>query len=1233
MKIKTSFTKQLLSIVTCMALILTMLPISTLTVFAQYEPNTFINSEKLSHWGRSDLRAYLNNIAKIDNTLPFDSSNADNSVSYPSQFSNAEIALVQPYTYSTNVLDSQNVTSTYITTDRFWLPSGNYSNDKVISWGESDLSSDANYNNVPTTRVIPISYWPSGERGTWLRSTYGNYDSYVLGTNRGYYLNTNNLMSNSGVAAVCKIDLSSVIFASSVSAESVAAFGGSQRNNILGSSDFGKKTGTALPDYGMYLRQISREDFEATGLNYSRTTLTVNYTGGVAGQYVVVQAFKADDLINGTMSYKAVKELEFGQTSATLDVQNWGLDSLDGLTIKVWMEDASNGSSLAKATIPVSFVGEFGSITKTEAGTARNQRFFAMKEDLQTSWGTLADKTDLVGTNPTNQKIYFGKDSSGAPLQFWIAGRETYDGGRTPKDGDGVISSTGEIMTLYQAKSVETKPFNSSTANYKNVPTLVFIDGQTKVYSGEKQGPSYSYTFGGADIESTPSITYEYRKRGSGDSWIHGLPTNAGSYEVRGIAASTSDYETATSSPVTFTIEGAAPIYSAPNLMPQKIVYGSTLSQINISEGILGYPTFGGADISGTWAWADDSTSVGNVGTNTFKVKFTPNDTTNFDWSKTTVVGSGQNGAPVAEVVDAVLFVDVPITVQPLPIGISSITLSTSEFTYNGREQTPTIIITDANASTLTENTDYTIIWPDDKINAGQKEVKIKFQGNYAADNDGNGIADNPDNGVTITYEITKANYDMSGAKWNYTESFKYDGLEKTVEVTNLPDGVIAFAYSGNRATEVGEYTAAVSFDYDNINYNKPELPYLVWKIENNWTPTEYSVSTPNEAGWMNEDFIITASDGYKISTTNTADGNWSETLAYTDDTADGSVTFYLKNVADGTISLEKTVSYKIDKTVSTGKVEFVNRNTWEEFLNTISFGLFYKDEVTVKIESNDNLSGVASVEYYVSDTAMTLDEVKAITVWTEYTDSFGVAVEDTKKFVCFVRITDNAGNVTYLSTDGAEYDVTAPVISGIEDSKIYYTTQKVTVTDKNIESITLNGEIATSEITLDGNKDATYTVVATDKAGNSTTVTITMKPISELSQPIDNLNKDNVNSSNEQDLEGVKAAVSALDTTNATEAEKQALKDIVDKVAELEKIIDDINNVLYGDVNCDGKVSMLDVVSLQKVIAKLTTHEGYGEKSEITSDCNHDGKINLLDVTQIQKFIAKLLPDLDLKN
>ena len=140
------------------------------------EPDKFVTSAKANHWGRSDLRAYLNNVTKTGNTLPLDSRTAGNDANYPSQFSDAEFGLVEPFTYSTNVLHvSATATAAYETTDRFWLPSGNGTDKQITSWGREDISDDSQYSNTTTNdkaRVIPISYWSYGYRlYSWLRST------------------------------------------------------------------------------------------------------------------------------------------------------------------------------------------------------------------------------------------------------------------------------------------------------------------------------------------------------------------------------------------------------------------------------------------------------------------------------------------------------------------------------------------------------------------------------------------------------------------------------------------------------------------------------------------------------------------------------------------------------------------------------------------------------------------------------------------------------------------------------------------------------------------------------------------------------------------------------------------------------------------------------------------------------------------------------------------------------
>lgn len=545
-KIKSNLAQKLLSMAVSLSLMLATVPNNN--AYAD-GPGFFYEAAYANHWGRSDLRAYLNNVEKTNNTLPINSTNSgSNAANYPSQFSKAEYGLVQPFTYSTNVLDGP-ADAEYKTTDKFWLPSGNYSNNQIISWGAKDISANSQYSQTTTNdkdRIIPISYWSYGNSFySWLRSPYFNSDFSALRATRGNSVHYNGVDYNSpSQAAACKIHLESVIFASAASAASIAAAGGAKKIDISGFSNFGQKVTDALPDYGMYLKTSSKDSFAANSLTLSGNTLTVSYSGGAAGQYVVVHAFKEDSLTGGHTSYVAAKKLAAGGTSETIDVSAWGLSSLNGYTIKVWMEDGSG--SLAKATMPVTFVGT----EKKEDGASTNARVFAMKADLQTSWGKITNATDLVGANPTNQKIYFGAHD-GSPLEFWIAGRET-------AANEGEISATGEIMTLYQAKSVETKQFNVSTSGYKESPTVALQDGQSITYTGSSAVYSGTVTYQnleGTDLELPKNNpTYQYSTDG-GSTWTDGMPTNAGTYKIRAKVAANDNYESATSAPVTFIID------------------------------------------------------------------------------------------------------------------------------------------------------------------------------------------------------------------------------------------------------------------------------------------------------------------------------------------------------------------------------------------------------------------------------------------------------------------------------------------------------------------------------------------------------------------------------------------------------------------------------------------------------------------------------------------------------
>ncbi len=75
--------------------------------------------------------------------------------------------------------------------------------------------------------------------------------------------------------------------------------------------------------------------------------------------------------------------------------------------------------------------------------------------------------------------------------------------------------------------------------------------------------------------------------------------------------------------------------------------------------------------------------------------------------------------------------------------------------------------------------------------------------------------------------------------------------------------------------------------------------------------------------------------------------------------------------------------------------------------------------------------------------------------------------------------------------------DATAPVISGIQNGGAYFGDTTVTVVEKNVASVTVNGKavaLTNGQLTLSpANGNQTITVI--DKAGNSTSVTVTVNP------------------------------------------------------------------------------------------------------------------------------------------
>ena len=398
----------------------------------------------------------------------------------------------------------------------------------------------------------------------------------------------------------------------------------------------------------------------------------------------------------------------------------------------------------------------------------------------------------------------------------------------------------------------------------------------------------------------------------------------------------------------------------------------------------------------------------------------------------------------------------------------------------------------------------------------------------------------------------------------------------------NIPVSFTAFTLSGDSVT-VGNYTLT------------QPTGITASIVEYSADGSEYEV---NSNDWINKDFVITAKAGYKLGLTDTANGEWADSLTESEETDNGKLTFFVKNTETGAISAAVTENYKIDKTAPTGEVKLNERTAFQKLINTITFGLFFKDDVNVKLTAEDEASGVKSVLYFRSDKVLTDNEVRAITDWTDNSD-FDIEAKDMDKFIIYVRIEDNAGNVTFIGSDGATFDTAAPEIIGIENGKTYYVTKKVAIDDENLESVTLNGEPVEAVFTLAGDTEATYFIRAVDKAGNVTEYTVYMKPISSITDAVSGITVGNVRSSDAETISAVERQIldiaEAFDDGESTEEEWNKLTEAAAKCKDLNKriteVADEISRLIDTMNGYDiDKVTSADKADIEKLIADTDT-------------------------------------------
>ena len=166
--------------------------------------------------------------------------------------------------------------------------------------------------------------------------------------------------------------------------------------------------------------------------------------------------------------------------------------------------------------------------------------------------------------------------------------------------------------------------------------------------------------------------------------------------------------------------------------------------------------------------------------------------------------------------------------------------------------------------------------------------------------------------------------------------------------------------------------------------------------------------------------------------------------------------------------------------------------NKWQEFLNKLTFGLFFKDAQEVTINAADN-SGTVFISYLVTDQDLSEEELKSL-VYRGYDEPF--RIEPNGEYIVYVMLVDASLNITYLRSDRLTLDNVQPVISGVENGKTYCGTRTVAITEKYIDTVTVNGttvELDESNSFRLAPANGGQKIIVADKAGNTTEMTVTV--------------------------------------------------------------------------------------------------------------------------------------------
>ncbi|MBR3319762.1 hypothetical protein IKG20_00425 [Candidatus Saccharibacteria bacterium] len=386
----------------------------------------------------------------------------------------------------------------------------------------------------------------------------------------------------------------------------------------------------------------------------------------------------------------------------------------------------------------------------------------------------------------------------------------------------------------------------------------------------------------------------------------------------------------------------------------------------------------------------------------------------------------------------------------------------------------------------------------------------------------------------------------------------------------------------GDRAertiTENGVYCYRATDNYDNtsdktcVTYSNLDTAKPIIRVNTNgyaegeWTANLVTLTVESLSINVGETKYYYSEDG-------TSWHSYSDGIVVNEETGLEGKTYYFKAISQAGIESDvESVLVRRDITAPTGEITSAD-NSWNSFLNTITFGLFFNETKDFSVTASDELSGLNHIEYLVSKEKFDSKEsALAASGWSNTSGT--VAINPEGDFILYYKLVDKVGNASVINTDGVVLDTTNALIQGyvdashtypLEDGETYYLTQKLIVSDdRALGSVKVNG-VETDDTIINLSANQTYAITATDKAGNVTNLTIKTGSLNSLRLDI---TEENFKTSDADTLEAAKAKLEEIETAEGDHAsvEEHGILDdlevtyqqILDQIADLKAEVKD---------------------------------------------------------------------------